>query len=134
MIVELCGTDLLKLVNGERIVVGDGYVVVRHTERDASKVIDGPTPANSNASRSNEQIRASRKTARDKLVGRSGHPTKTGQRWMNAIYAGGCYMDGCSNAWKKGALILYDYDTRRALCEEHGESEFPDTKPQGVKA
>lgn len=124
MIVELSGTDLLRLANEEQVAIGD--LIIRPGAE--SKII-GSVPAFAVAGRkerSAEQISRSRSNARAAV-------TKTGQRWMNAIYPGGCAMNGCPNAWKKGALILYDYDSRRALCEGHGEAEFPNIpKPQEV--
>jgi hypothetical protein len=126
MIVELCGTDLLELVNGRQIVVSD--VIVRTTEADTSKVLGesldrygaltpNPTP-HGGSNRTAAQVSASRRSSRAAV-------TKTGQRWMQAIYPHGRCAAACTNTWEKGDLMLYDYDTRRSLCPEHGVIEFP---------
>lgn len=138
MIVELCGTDLLKLANGEPVDI-DG-LIVRPTDGEKSFAHH---PTNASAAkyradalgrRTNEEIRASRSNARAKLTGKTGKAAKTGQRWMHAIYPGHCYMEGCRTAILKGDLIVYDYDNRRALCEGHGAREFPTLpKPEEVK-
>jgi hypothetical protein len=126
MIVELCGTDLLKLVNGEQVAIKD--VIVRPTEADVSSVAGEPVAdvPRGGSNRTAAQISSSRRQARAGV-------TKTGQRWMNALYPGVCYVDTCSNGWHKGGVILYDYDGRRALCPQHGEQFFPNLqRPEGM--
>jgi hypothetical protein len=109
MIVELCGTDLLELVNGRQVAVED--VIVRTTESDVSTV---------RGDRSTVSVPLANKRAPAKK-----RVTKTGQRWMHAIYPHGRCAAACTNTWEKGDLMLYDYDTRRSLCPDHGAIEFP---------
>jgi hypothetical protein len=109
-----------ELVNGRQIVVSD--VIVRTTEADTSKVHGERSTlhevSTGSKNRTAAQISASRRSARSAV-------TKTGQRWMRAIYPHGRCAAACTNTWEKGDLMLYDYDTRRSLCPKHGAEEFP---------
>jgi hypothetical protein len=68
MIVELCGTDLLELVNGRQVAIKD--VIVRTTSHDVSTVHGLPSTENPPP-----PLRRPRHAVE-----------KTGQRWMHAVY------------------------------------------------
>lgn len=128
MIVELCGTDLLELVNGRQVAVQD--IIVRTTEADVSTVQGERTYPAATAEgvqfQTAEQISARRRNARAAVA-------KTGQRWMRAIYPNGRCAAACATTWTKGDVMLYDYDTRRSLCPKHGAEEFPNLPiPEGL--
>lgn len=112
MIVELCNSDLLALVNGEQVAVKD--IIVRPTEADVSTV------EGERSSIHEEHVRGA--ANRRESFART---PKTGQRWMRAIYPHGRCSAACTKTWGKGELMLWDYDTKRALCPEHGQQEFP---------
>jgi hypothetical protein len=121
MIVELCGTDLLELVNGRQVAIRD--VIVRTTESDVSSVLGGSAMMSVPDDNPPPPKRGPRLAVE-----------KSGQRWMHAIYPHGRCAAACTNTWQKGDLMLYDYDTRRSLCPQHGAQEFPNLPiPEGLK-
>lgn len=129
MIVELCNTDLLKLVNDEQVAIGD--LIVRTTTESVSLFKgdpdDFPRRDTTSAQRSSN--------ARQPKVKRKPKP---GQRWIKARFPSVCSFVGSSNcltAITPGDLILYDGDRRLPYCEEHGATLFPNVpKPEKANA
>lgn len=132
MIVRLCNTDLLKLANGEPLTlmraVGDPLVIVPDSEAEHAEIVENtgpPTPVAASSAKGGERRGPSPARRRK----------KTGQRWMQSLYGGSCYIAGCRTAILKGDWIVYDYDQGKALCAGHGEQNFPNLKkPEEVSA
>lgn len=130
MIVKLCMSDLLKLTNDEAVVI-DNLTVRTTTDEKSSYYHESYQSSANYREEISETIGARRSNARRKITGQ----TKTGQKWMKALFPGRCYFPNCRNAIVKGDLIVYDYDGRRSLCEGHGKTEYPNLpKPEEVNA
>lgn len=113
MIVELCGTDLLKLVNGEQIIISDH--IVRTCREDHSSVVSEPHTIGNPVTQRQVGPRARTRVKTN----------KTGKRWMSALFAGACAAPGCPTVIAKGDSIVYDYDKRAAYCAGHGAKILP---------
>jgi hypothetical protein len=125
MIVELCGTDLLDLVNGKQVAVGD--IIVRPTEKDASTIVGEPSTARTANGRDVE-----RHERRDGNR-RSRAPRKTGAHVINARFDADCDEPGCPAVWNKGDRMVYDYDRRKAYCPRHGVEHYPELRVEVEK-
>jgi hypothetical protein len=111
MIVELCGADLLDLVNGKQVVVED--IIFRQTDADTSNVtgaIEAVTP--------NRRESGNRRHVKPR------GPRKTGAHVINSRFRENRCAD-CTATWGEGEKMIYDYDARKPYCLSHGVERFP---------
>lgn len=114
MIVELCNTDLLSLVNGSQVAIGD--LIVRTTEAEKSNVIG----AESKAPRAEPQRRSGNRRSLNR---------KTGAHVIPSRFDGNqCAV--CTATWDKGEPMIYDYDDRKPYCLKHGIERFPELRAE----
>jgi hypothetical protein len=119
MIVELCGTDLLKLVNGEPLDIG-GHII-RQSENLLSSITAMP-----NESIAPAPVLTGRKGSGNRSSSaRSKRPRKTGIHAIKARFAGNCHSPGCPVTWEEDANIVYDYDNKKPYCMGHGTPMLP---------
>jgi hypothetical protein len=121
MIVELCNTDLLSLVNGSQVAIGD--LIVRPTEADASNVT-GVAPK----ARPERRERGNRRTDGPR------RPRKTGAHVIASKFReNGCAASGCNRSWGEGERMIYDYDARKPYCLAHGAQRFPELASEAAE-
>lgn len=115
MIVELCNTDLLSLVNGEQVAIGD--LIVRPTEAEKSNVIGLADPP----------LRTDEREPRRRGSKRHFPNRKTGAHVIPSRFDGNqCAV--CTATWDKNEPMIYDYDDRKPYCIKHGIERFPELK------
>jgi hypothetical protein len=112
MIVEISGIDLLKLVNGESVTIGDA--ILREGPESRISGMSEPRPAPRKYGGGGNNRRSAKVT--------------TGHFFMRALFDGICYEDGCDKALRKGKWIVRDADRKKVYCTGHGVAHFPDLK------
>jgi hypothetical protein len=115
MIVELCGADLLSLVNGSQVAIGD--VIVRPTEAEKSNVTGAAAQA---APRARPERGGNRRTNLKR---------KSGAHVIPSRFDDNRCAD-CTTTWNKGEPMIYDYDGRKPYCLTHGVERFPELKSE----
>lgn len=125
MIVRICQSDLLKLVNDQEVVIG-GEHIVRATNEESSMIegLGGVAPGLTGR-RASQDLSDEHSNARAAVTGNRKRPRRTGIHWIPARYSNQCDSPGCPERFNRGDQILYDYDNRRAYCEGHGNKIKP---------
>lgn len=120
MIIDLCQTDLLKLVNGEEVTF-DGHVV---RTNDAANSVSS-RPEGTHESRMVEEPYATTRKRSDAKRKLTGEPIY----WRPAIFNGRCNFGvGCGGDIRKGQPILRDANNGVTLCETCGDKLYPNVK------
>jgi hypothetical protein len=121
MVLELCNTDLLDLVNGKQVAVGD--LIVRPTESDVSNVTGAAAPA--------ERPERRERGGNRRTYDGPRKPRKTGAHVISSKFRdNGCAHPGCDRTWPQGERMIYDYDARKPYCLPHGVERFPELKSE----
>lgn len=136
MIVELCATDLLKLVNGQQVAIDD--VIVREAKGEISVVLDVPATPRRQAEVAARSAKGGTGSKRPASWSSKSKSNKTGAAIITARFDSICRACELANEAAptarliKGDEIYYDYDNKKAYCMTHGVIRFPHVKKEAT--